>query len=397
MMKSGEGQIRQPAEVDPFPTFGRDGKWVRPRRKHAVPGHVFAGADANQQRRVRNLRPAQQDREQEDRVTQHGVAADRFFFNEFRRERFPFGKLIFGRLCRRDAWSRWRSGLRAGSIVRGDRHKEFREKTETNEGRCMLRRALGGSNERPSSEWPSSRSRTPRGNHHGHRVETDLEARSKLAGPGSISTHGGFMLWEVEIQPREGEIDREGLRVLADAKALGIPSLGEVRSARSFLIEGNLAEADVHKLQPLLVDGVVETAFVRKLPAGKEAANDTTLLNVLFKPGVTDNVGHTAQEAIANLGVAVSSVATCRKYYITGKLAGEHLSRLGSKVLANDAIEHVVTGPLPLSSLAIGSDYQFKLVTVGIRSMSDNELMRLSKEGQLYLSLAEMQTIQSYV
>ena len=73
------------------------------------------------------------------------------------------------------------------------------------------------------------------------------------------------MLWEVEIQPRAGEIDREGQRVLADAKALGIPSLGEVRSARSFLIEGNLAEGDVQKLQTLLVDGVVETAFVRKL------------------------------------------------------------------------------------------------------------------------------------
>jgi phosphoribosylformylglycinamidine synthase len=204
------------------------------------------------------------------------------------------------------------------------------------------------------------------------------------------------MLWEVEIQPRDGEIDREGQRVLADAKALGIPSLSEVRSARSFLIEGNLAEGDVQKLQTLLVDGVVETAFVRKLPAAKDATGGATLLNVLFKPGVTDNVGHTAQEAIAGLGVPVSSVATCRKYYITGKLAAEHLARLSSKVLANDAIEHVVTGPLPLSSLAIGSDYQFKLVTVGIRSMSDNELMRLSKEGQLYLSLTEMQTIQAY-
>src|SRR4029077_11363845 len=65
-------------------------------------------------------------------------------------------------------------------------------------------------------------------------------------------------------------------------------------------------------------------------------------------------------------------------------------------VLANDAIEHVVRGPLPLSSLAIGSDYHFKLVTIGIRGMSDTELARLSKEGQLYLSLTEMQTIQAH-
>ncbi|HVJ69676.1 MAG TPA: phosphoribosylformylglycinamidine synthase subunit PurL [Caulifigura sp.] len=204
------------------------------------------------------------------------------------------------------------------------------------------------------------------------------------------------MLWEVEIQPRDGEIDREGQRVLADSRSLGISSLESVRTARSFLIEGDLSEPQVKLLQPLLVDGVVESAFVRKLPAGKDASRTSTLLNVLFKPGVTDNVGQTARQAITDLGLPVSSVATCRKYYITGSLAAEHFARLSSKVLANDAIEHVVTGPLPLSSLAIGSDYQFKLVTVGIRKMTDGELARLSKEGQLYLSLTEMQTIQAY-
>ncbi len=206
------------------------------------------------------------------------------------------------------------------------------------------------------------------------------------------------MLWEVEIQPRDGEIDREGLRVLADARSLGISTLTSVRSARSFLVEGNLSETQLASLQPLLVDSVVEKAFVRRLPAASATIDDSSekLLNVLFKPGVTDNVGHTARQAIESLGVPVTSVATCRKYYVAGSLAADHYSRLSSKVLANDAIEHVISGPLPLSSLAIGSEYQFHLVTVGIRAMSDSELMKLSKEGQLYLSLAEMQTIQAY-
>jgi phosphoribosylformylglycinamidine synthase len=65
-------------------------------------------------------------------------------------------------------------------------------------------------------------------------------------------------------------------------------------------------------------------------------------------------------------------------------------------VLANDAIEHVITGPLQLSDLSVGSDYNFDLQTVAIRDMDDDALVRLSAEGQLYLSLTEMQTIRDY-
>ncbi|NOX54550.1 MAG: phosphoribosylformylglycinamidine synthase subunit PurL, partial [Planctomycetes bacterium] len=56
----------------------------------------------------------------------------------------------------------------------------------------------------------------------------------------------------------------------------------------------------------------------------------------------------------------------------------------------------VVWGPLRLESLTVGSEYQFELVTVPIRQMSDEELMELSQTGQLYLSLVEMKTIQAY-
>jgi hypothetical protein len=81
-------------------------------------------------------------------VPEHRVAADRFVFDELRRERLPIGKFVFGGLVRRNARSEWRSGLRTGSSVRRGRHKQFREKTEANEGGCMLRRPMGGSNER---------------------------------------------------------------------------------------------------------------------------------------------------------------------------------------------------------------------------------------------------------
>ena len=69
---------------------------------------------------------------------------------------------------------------------------------------------------------------------------------------------------------------------------------------------------------------------------------------------------------------------------------------MSERLLANDAIEQVVVGPLRLERLELGRPYRFELRTVPIRELDDDALVRLSREGQLYLQLAEMQTIQAY-
>ena len=212
------------------------------------------------------------------------------------------------------------------------------------------------------------------------------------------------MLWEVEIRPAPQEVDREGARVLAESRALAADSIREVRSARSFLIQTTTDRAAIERVAAgLLADTVVETYSLHELSARTRGASKTEpdgdsrpLLNVLFKPGVTDNVGQTAAAALRDLGLRVERVATCRKYYVNGDAAETDLARLSTKVLSNDAIEHVIRGPLQITSLALGSDYRFELVRVPIRDLNDDALLRLSREGQLYLSLAEMQTIQAH-
>ena len=202
------------------------------------------------------------------------------------------------------------------------------------------------------------------------------------------------MLWEVEILPSQESRDHEGQRVLADARSLGINSLNEVRSARSYLIQGELSEADaVQAAESLLCDAVVEQFRVTSLP--DPSASDC--LNVLLQPGVTDSVADNAQRALADQDLNVAAVATCRKYWLTGQLTDDEQARVQSRVLANDAIEYVVTGSLQLTDLSVGSSYKFQLGTVPIREMdTDEELMKMSAEGQLYLQLAEMQTIRDY-
>ena len=210
------------------------------------------------------------------------------------------------------------------------------------------------------------------------------------------------MLWEVEIHPAAGQVDREGARVLSEAKALRLGSINAVRAARSFLIEGDADAASIEQRAiGLLVDSIVETCSVHPLGRqpnadSRSAAGGLSQLNVMLKPGVTDNVALSTKAALTDLNVPVTTVATVRKYWLNDGASNDEVQRLIKRVLSNDAIEQVIVGPLAMETIGIGSEYAFKLTHVAIRGMADDRLVQLSREGQLYLNLVEMQTIRQH-
>ena len=209
------------------------------------------------------------------------------------------------------------------------------------------------------------------------------------------------MLWDVTIRPKPGRRDAEADRAAEAARGFGIRCV-PTASARSFLIEGDLSreriEADA---VPLLCDPVVEEATVIALPARNAVARPGLgvtgqVLNVLYLPGVTDNVARSAKGALERLGVAAANVASVRKYAVPADAAPAEVDRLCRRVLANDSVEYVVRGPLTLDTLAVGSPYEFRRVEVPLRGMDDEALKTLSREGQLSLSLEEMRTVQAH-
>lgn len=208
------------------------------------------------------------------------------------------------------------------------------------------------------------------------------------------------MLWEIDIYPAPGQPDRLAQQIAADAADLGIAAGLQVQAATGYLIQGDLQRAQVERLaQELFSDRVVERLIVGK-PSDAElnrspVNGSATVIHVLPKPGVMDPVALSAQSAIADCGLTVDSVRTLRKFWVSN-LPAEKLPLLATKVLANDAIEQIVVGPLKFDHLEVGGDYRFRLVTVPLREMNDAALTKLSREGQLFLSLAEMQTIQSH-
>jgi len=211
------------------------------------------------------------------------------------------------------------------------------------------------------------------------------------------------MLWEIDCHPRDGSVDCETASVKAEAVEIGITDPLEIHSARGFLIESPSLDADqVERLaRELFADPLVDQTICA--PIGDPSLNACgfagTLLQVLLKPGVMDPVAQSAETAARDLatsigGFSIDAIRTLRKYWIAGApehpMTDEQLEMIGNRILANDAIEQIVVGPLTFDHLQLGSEYQFSLQTVDLGNLDDDGLMQLSREGQLYLQLAEM-------
>jgi phosphoribosylformylglycinamidine synthase len=206
-------------------------------------------------------------------------------------------------------------------------------------------------------------------------------------------------LWEVDIYPADGQPDPAAKAVAASAADLGLASKLLVHAARGYLLEGELSEADVARLaKELLADDVVECTVIGRVGEAvlhQSPAGTPRCVHVLPKPGVMDPVALSTEKAIADFGIEVRAVRTLKKYWLS-PLDEDQQRALCGKVLANDSVEQAILGPLLLQHLDTGHSGQFRLVHVPIRELDDRALEQLSRSGQLYLTLVEMQTIQQY-
>ncbi|HEY2911152.1 MAG TPA: AIR synthase-related protein, partial [Gemmataceae bacterium] len=201
------------------------------------------------------------------------------------------------------------------------------------------------------------------------------------------------MLWELEIRPlgRDGERERVGdeFDLLTHARR-GRELVAA--SARGFLIEGNLADEDLIRLATeVLSDPLVETAEMKSL--GDRTGHCYT---VLLKPGVMDPVAQTILDLTRLLKIPVAAIRTFRRYYGPTDIPAAERDVLFRKVLANDAIEQIVVGPVHASHLAVGSQYEFQRLTFPLGKLDDAGLAKLSKDGMLALTLEEMQAVQAH-
>ncbi|GIW87435.1 MAG: phosphoribosylformylglycinamidine synthase subunit PurL [Isosphaeraceae bacterium] len=202
-------------------------------------------------------------------------------------------------------------------------------------------------------------------------------------------------LWHIRLDLEPEASDHEGQRVVREASELHLVGSWQVRASRGFLVEGVLSADVAQQLaDTVLRDAVLERAIVIACGPNAAADPDEGWVHVLPKPGVTDPEGETARALLRDLGYAVEQVRTIRSYRIDGP--ADKLPELIRRVLVHDAVETCVVGPIRFERLGLGGSYRFQRIDVPLRGRSDAELMRISREGQLALSLDEMRAIQAH-
>jgi phosphoribosylformylglycinamidine synthase II len=166
--------------------------------------------------------------------------------------------------------------------------------------------------------------------------------------------------------------------------------VGPITTHRIFLID---SEADANQIDrianELLADPIVEDATT-------DRPNHSNRIEIHLKPGVMDPVAESTEMAIRDMGIDVKEVRTGRAYVFQQAVARGELEKIASRVLANGVIESVHFEPFIPKQFAKGHAYIFQLRHVELRKLIDDELKKLSREGHLFLSLAEMIAIQKY-
>ena len=201
------------------------------------------------------------------------------------------------------------------------------------------------------------------------------------------------MLWHIRIEPAPSLPDSLGERLAAHAVESGLAGPWSVKTSRGFLIEGSISREQLDRAAvDVLVDPVVEVHKIA--PCNAPMSESGSVFHVMPKPGVTDPEGSSACELLCQLGYPVSNVRTIKTYLVDGP--AESLPRFVERVLANDAVEMTVWGTLALDGLDAGQTYRFRRVSVPIRDVQDADLLHLSRNGQLALSLPEMKCIQRH-
>ncbi|WP_035068118.1 AIR synthase-related protein [Nitratidesulfovibrio termitidis] len=221
------------------------------------------------------------------------------------------------------------------------------------------------------------------------------------------------MLRRIEVGLRPQVTDTVGRNVAAKIRAsLGL-NVESVRLVRVFTVDGLSEDALTSMVaKGVLHDPVLQDAALDLLPAPQGTAPADWVLEVGFRPGVTDNEGRTARDTLALvLGADRRSIAvytsaqfhvTCAKDTPLSRADMEHIAR---DLLANELIQRFALksrdewtaepGFVPQAAQVTGASSD-EVAIIPLSSMDDAAMLAFSRENTLALSLEELHAIRAY-
>ena len=210
----------------------------------------------------------------------------------------------------------------------------------------------------------------------------------------------------IEVTPKHGEgmVDVRGeviRRQLLDDHNILIENISSVVG---FLVKADLDEATISKdVEILFADPIIEVGNCNKnILENRDIFQHRpdAVICIGFKPGVTDNPGTAALDGLRTLhpNIATDSlISTTITYALNGfsedvdldYLAKQLHNPLIQKAIVKDTRKH--STQIPQLDFPERPNYEYQQPNVVDLEVSDEELIRISEEGILALSLLEMQ------
>ncbi|RMF72744.1 MAG: phosphoribosylformylglycinamidine synthase [Acidobacteria bacterium] len=207
----------------------------------------------------------------------------------------------------------------------------------------------------------------------------------------------------IEIAMRSGFSDSRGRAVARRIRThLGIP-VRDVRTRDVYHVEPALSPGEAERVAREFAGPVTRVGAVGRV---EDPGPWDVAISVGYRPGVTDPVGKSARVAIEDLlGRSLgpgAAVYTSRVYLLAG-VDLEQGRRIARELLANEIIERIsvldwdsfARGPVDLSVPRVAVTTVPEVETIDLER-SDDDLVRLSRERLLALSLDELRTIRDF-
>ncbi|ORJ53712.1 phosphoribosylformylglycinamidine synthase subunit PurS [Geothermobacter hydrogeniphilus] len=214
------------------------------------------------------------------------------------------------------------------------------------------------------------------------------------------------MPWRIVVGLKDGVRDARGERVRAEIRRhLGI-ELESVRTLDVYTVDAELTDDEV----VAAANGPFCDPIIQQAAVNQPLAEDfDILIEVGFRPGVTDNVGRTAREAIQYLtGRSFADgegVYTSTQYLLKGAVDKQTAETIAGDFLANGLIQRWTilaadeldpAKGVPVNVPRVVGSAEPTVRTISL-DVSDEQLLTISRDGMLALNLEEMKKLQAYV
>ena len=203
------------------------------------------------------------------------------------------------------------------------------------------------------------------------------------------------MITRIELSTKPEFYDSEGFAILEGTRDLGIKSVEKVYLFKVTYLLGPVTGPDTTRIaESLLVDKVTQNYRINENLSFKESEKAWSV-EVTFNRGVTDMVAETTLKGLSDLGIkGVEEAKTARRYEFVGDLTNEEKQLVTEKLLMNKVVEHVLE---PGGTIFFPPKKDvFEKITVPLLQADKNELAKISKDRDLFLTIQEMETIQAH-